>query len=463
MKRSYKKVLYIFRRDLRLNDNTALLEALSRSTLVIPCFIFDPRQFTSENDYRSMNAIQFMLESLDDLEKQLKKQKGKLYRFYGLAEKVIEQLLRDERIEAIFVNRDYTPFSIQRDKKIRSYCAQQDIDFISTNDLLLTQPGEVETTAGTSYKIFTPFYRRASKLSVAKPTTLQGGSFYTDKVTIEAVGKKYKKPFGYNNPNLHVQGGRSSALKILKDITTFKNYAKTRDFPDKSTTNLSAYLKFGCVSIREVYSTIYQKLGSKHPLIRQLYWRDFFTHVAYNFPVVFEGTFYKKYKKLKWSNSQTKFAAWCAGKTGFPIVDAGMRQLNETGFMHNRVRMIAGSFLVKDLHINWQKGEKYFAQKLVDYDPSVNNGNWQWVASTGTDSQPYFRIFNPWLQQKKFDPECIYIKRWVAELKEVDPKEIHKLYKIHAEIENYPEPIVDHRKQANIAKQIYKKIAQSDL
>ncbi len=459
MKR-YHKSLYLFRRDLRLDDNIGLLHALDRSKFVIPCFMFDPRQITKKNDYRSMNAVQFMLESLDDLEKKLKSKKGKLYRFYGVAEDVIKQLLNKEKIEAVFVNRDYTPFSLKRDKQIKAHCDKHDIDFISDHDLLLTEPNEITTGSGTPYQIFTPFYRKASKRPVNKPKKLVRASFYIKSINIEAAKEKYGKPFEYDNKKIHVHGGRSNGLNILNDIAKFKQYAKTRDYPDKSTTNLSAYLKFGCISIREAYYAIYKKLGPKHPLLRQLYWRDFFTHVAYNSPFVFGQPFKEKFKKLKWSQSKKMFKAWCEGKTGFPIVDAGMRQLNKTGFMHNRVRMIVGSFLIKDLHINWLWGEKYFAQLLVDYDPSVNNGNWQWVASTGTDSQPYFRIFNPWLQQKKFDPQCTYIKKWVPELKKIEPKEIHTLFKIDKKIKGYPAPIVDHARQARLAKDAYKAAAQ---
>jgi len=453
----YKRSLFIFRRDLRLDDNTGLLNALGNSEFVIPCFIFDPRQCTQKNKYRSMNAIQFMLESLDGLEKQLKSKKGKLYRFYGLSEDVVEKLLERENINAVFVNRDYTPFSIKRDKEIAAHCYKHNTEFVVDNDLLLTQPDEVKTMNGTSYKIFTPFYRRASTIEVNKPVPLKNGKFYTK--AISGVSKNiFEELFNYNNKHIHVHGGRENGLNILNNINEFKEYTKTRDFPEKSTTNLSAYLKFGCVSVREAYYAIIKKLGQKHPLARQLYWRDFFTHVAYNSPFVFGHPYHEKFEKLKWSLSKKMFDAWRHGRTGFPIVDAGMRQLNETGFMHNRVRMIVGSFLVKDLHINWLRGEKYFAQQLVDYDPSVNNGNWQWVASTGTDSQPYFRIFNPWLQQKKFDPQCSYIKKWVPELKDLKPKEIHTLYKPGSRVKGYPAPIVDHSKEARVAKELYKQV-----
>ncbi|MBW3021154.1 FAD-binding domain-containing protein, partial [Candidatus Woesearchaeota archaeon] len=210
----------------------------------------------------------------------------------------------------------------------------------------------------------------------------------------------------------------------------------------------------GTISIREIYSSF--KENFQEVLINEVYWRDFFTHIIYHFPNVLDGAFKNKYDKIKWDNDKKLFQKWCEGKTGFPIVDAGMRELNTTGYMHNRVRMIVASFLVKDLHINWQWGEKYFAQNLIDYDPAVNNGNWQWAASTGCDAQPYFRIFNPWSQQEKFDRDCEYIKKWVPELKDLTSYEIHNLYKNH-NLKNYPKPIVEHKEESQKAKEMFKR------
>ena len=202
---------------------------------------------------------------------------------------------------------------------------------------------------------------------------------------------------------------------------------------------------------------IVEAFGARHPLINELYWRDFFTHISFQFPKVFEGAFYNKFDNIVWSEDFDVFELWKKGMTGFPIVDAGMRQLNFTGYMHNRVRMIAASFLIKDLHINWQWGERYFAQKLVDYDPCVNNGNWQWVASTGCDAAPYFRIFNPWLQQKKYDKDCSYIKKWIPELEQYSPRQIHDL-EFGNGIGSYPKAIVDHKKMSFITKQMYSSV-----
>jgi deoxyribodipyrimidine photo-lyase len=256
-------------------------------------------------------------------------------------------------------------------------------------------------------------------------------------------------------------GGRTEALKILKKLGSLRNYRRGRDFPAQELSSyLSPYLKFTVCSPREVYAAISRRLGPRHELVRSLFWRDFFTGIAFFFPHIFKGAFHSKFDKLKWSYDRKAFKRWCEGTTGFPIVDAGMREMLETGFMHNRARMIAGSFLVKDLHIDWRWGEKYFAQTLVDYDPAVNNGNWQWVASTGCDAQPYFRIFNPWAQQKKFDPECIYIKKWVPELRSLPPETIHAWYekKHHSACPNYPPPIVEHEIEAKKTLRAYRSV-----
>ena len=222
-----------------------------------------------------------------------------------------------------------------------------------------------------------------------------------------------------------------------------KNYEQERDFPAiKGTSGLSAHHKFGTLSVREVFQRVKENLGLSHSLIRELFWRDFFTHIGFYFPRVFSGCFYQEYDAIQWENNQKKFKAWCQAETGFPLVDAGMRELLSTGFMHNRVRMVVASFLTKDLHIDWRWGEKYFAQHLVDYDPAVNNGNWQWAASTGCDAQPYFRIFNPWRQQERFDSDCKYIKKWLPELKNIPAKKIHRRTEVSESLCGYPAPIV---------------------
>ena len=302
--------------------------------------------------------------------------------------------------------------------------------------------------------MFTPYYKQALTFTVTPPQKLTQGAFYSDTLKSSFLATH---PLVYTkNSSSVVTGGTAQAQKIVRPLEDFTNYEQEHNFPSIATTHLSAHNKFGTVSIRTVYHAIYKKLGKSHPLLRQLYWRDFFTTIAFFFPFVFGNAFKEKYNNVVWSTNKKFFEKWCKGMTGFPIVDAGMRELNATGFMHNRARLITGSFLVKDLHINWLWGEKYFAQQLIDYDPSVNNGNWQWVASTGCDSQPYFRIFNPWLQQKKFDPECIYIKKWLPEVKNIPIKDIHNWYKTYSEYDNYHPPLVEHDYETKKAKIMYK-------
>lgn len=460
MKHLYKKSLFIFRRDLRLEDNTALNHALEQSETVIPCFIFDPRQVTQKNKYYSANAVQFMIESLQSLNKQLHERDNKLFIFYGTAEDAINDIITDAKIDALFINQDYTPFSIKRDSALQKICVTHNIAFESYADVLLNTPTAIHKKDGSFYSVFTAFYNNAHKVAVQKPHTVRNGSFFTGRIKNSETEQIYSHVLASSNKNIFVHGGRENALKTLAHLSKMQNYTTERDIPALQTSTLSAHLKFGTLSVREAYYGIIKKLGALHPLLHQLYWRDFFTHVAFHNPEIFGHPFHKKYEKLSWNNDRKLFNDWCTGKTGFPIVDAGMRQLNKTGFMHNRVRMIVASFLTKDLHINWLKGEQYFAQQLVDYDPAVNNGNWQWCASTGCDAQPYFRIFNPWLQQKKYDPDCLYIKKWIPELKDQEPKVIHNWFKENSpQIKNYPRPIVDHAKESALAKILYKKLS----
>lgn len=456
MSKMYPLALHIFRRDLRLADNTALVEALKSSQKVIPCFIFDKRQIEN-NPYKSDNCIQFMTHSLQDLDSELKKKNSKLYIFYGHTEDIISQLVTKVKINAIFLNRDYTPFSQHRDKKIAEICHLHNIDFHAYADLLLHEPEEIFKADHKPYTVFTHFLKKASEFAVKPPQKNSYQNYYQGMIPIED-NQIMQKMLQKNNPNLIVKGGRPEALLLLKKIKNLHHYDEIRNFPSANgTTMLSAHNKFGTLSIREFHAEIINNFNKSHSLIKELYWRDFFTHIAFHYPRVFGHAFYEKYDGIQWSENQKHFTAWCEGQTGFPIVDAGMRELNTTGYMHNRVRMIVASFLTKDLHIDWRWGEKYFAQQLVDYDPAVNNGNWQWAASTGCDAQPYFRIFNPWLQQKKFDKDCIYIKKWVPELASLTPKAIHQLSTTEMKLSEYSLPIVSHSTESQKAKLIYKK------
>jgi len=454
---TYKRSLFIFRRDLRLKDNTGLIQSLQASQQVIPCFIFDPSQL-HKHRYQSQPGLQFMLESLLDLDQQLQKYGCQLSVFHGDPETTLEQLILKQKIEAVFLNRDYTPFSLRRDNRLKAICEASQVAFYSCNDLLLIEPEYALKADGSPYTVFTPFYRNASKYAVDQVQVLRNPGFYPKQtgVPLQRMLKELSLDALQDYEN---RGGRQRAIRILKNLEDFKDYVKQRDLPAlKGTTFLSAHNKFGTCSIREVYHTVQKVLGSGHALLRELYWRDFFSHIGFHFPHVFGHAFRRHFDGIAWGNNRSWFKRWCDGTTGFPIVDAGMRELNETGYMHNRVRMITASFLVKDLQIDWRWGERYFAQHLVDYDPCVNNGNWQWAASTGCDAQPYFRIFNPWLQQKKFDPDCEYIYRWLPELRNYSIQQIH-----HWETQNddsaYPLPIVNHQAQAAATKTLFKAVA----
>jgi len=448
----YNKSLFIFRRDLRLQDNTGLNEALRLSKQVLPCFIFDPRQIDAHS-YQSQPGLHFMLQSIADLDQQLQDVGGKLTLYRGLPDQVIASILEQQSIQAVFINRDYTPFSRRRDIALAETCQRLGLPLYILADALITEPEQAVKADQTPYKVFTAFYNNARQFPVLLPQALSSQSFTSvaSEVSLEQVALSFTK-----NTLVAINGGRSQALLILDQLVHQSDYLNTRDFPVlDATSKLSAHLKFGTCSVREVYYAITETLGSEHPLLRQLYWRDFFTHIAYHFPQVFGKAFLEKFANVHWDNNLEYFQAWAEGRTGFPIVDAGMRELNATGFMHNRVRMIVASFLVKDLHVSWRWGERYFAQHLVDYDPCVNNGNWQWAASTGCDAQPYFRIFNPWLQQQKFDADCQYIYRWIPELKAYTPKVLHEWHKQHKP-GLYPAPIIDHSQETQITKARYK-------
>lgn len=449
---NYSKSLFIFRRDLRINDNTALNLALKLSKTVVPCFVFDPVQI-NKHAYQSVPGLQFMLSSIKSLQQQLQQLGSELNCYYGNPELLIKKLYQSQNIDAVFLNRDYSPFSRKRDHAIFQCCQLLNIQFHYVSDALINDPEQVLKPDGNAYKVFTPFYNKAKSVPVPLPQPLETGKFCS------ALDKKLQYDFNQlidKKSHFMSLGGSEQALKILNDLQQYEGYQQQRDFPAlNATSRLSAHLKFGTCSVRQVYYAIASQLNTEHPLIKQLYWRDFFTHIGFHYPKVFGHAFHEKYDAIPWSKDLDLFQAWATGKTGFPIVDAGMRELNQTGFMHNRVRMITASFLVKDLHISWRWGERYFAQHLIDYDPCVNNGNWQWAASTGCDAQPYFRIFNPWLQQQKFDANCDYIHQWIPELKAIDTTIIHKWEKKHFTCA-YPAPIVDHKIQSTKAKEMFK-------
>jgi len=454
-----KSGLFIFRRDLRIYDNNALYNACKECDKVFCCFIFTPEQITNKNDFRSSNAIQFMIESLKELSYEFNKLNSKLYLLYGDNNKVISELIDKLNIQSLYYNRDYTPYALVRDHKIKELCNDTDIICNEFQDYYLYEPGTILTGSNTCYKKFTPFYNKALKISVDKPASIPKQKLSIKFVTLGHSTSFNEMSIHYKvNENTLVSGGRTNGLKQLKEtIKTQQKYDQTRNTLSHNTSLLSAYIKFGCISIREVYHFVRNNFGINSELMRQLVWRDFYAQVLFAYPYVLDP----KNNKITWNKNKTYLERWHLGKTGFPIIDACMRQLNETGWMHNRGRLVTSCFLVKTLLLDWRNGEKYFAKNLIDYDVANNNGNWQWLSGTGVDTMPYFRTFNPWTQSEKYDPDALFIKRWIPELKDVDAKDIHNWNNEHSSKKyasvKYERPIVDFSEQRIKSIELYKK------
>ena len=459
MTTNFENGLFIFRRDLRIIDNNGLNLLNDNCKNIFTIFIFTPEQVGNGNKYKSDNSVQFMIESLQDLASQISKAGGHLYTFYGHNDTVVADCIKAWNINLVCFNLDITPYAKERDEKIIKMCENMKCYVMYDYDYYLCEPGSVLNGSGMTYQKFTPFYNTAKKIKVEKPASKRhlslkkGDSHISNKITLDEAMKKF---VGNENPDILVHGGRENAIKQIHIAAkNIKHYEKSRDELSKPTSQLSAYIKFGNISVREVYYAF----KSNHAFIRQLYWRDFYSGVLYSFPRVLGHALKPKYDKIKWHNNERWFQAWCKGETGFPAVDSGMRQLNATGYMHNRARLIVASFLIKTLLIDWKEGEKYFASKLTDYDPASNNGNWQWCSSSGADSQPFFRIFNPWRQTEEYDPDCEYIKTWIPELKDVPNKDILNWeieYVTYKDIK-YPKPICDYKEQKDKVLSMYKK------
>lgn len=458
--------LFIFRRDFRTSDNIGLATCVKNSTTVYPIFIFTKEQIGDENRYKSNNCVQFMLESLKELEKSIP------LTFFFLKSatdtpKLITDLHKKLKITHIYTNTDYTQYAIKRETTLINICKKLSIEFKTHHDICLLPPGTVLNGGGEYYQKFTPFatmhfknhkkiIRAPSKLSMKSFKNITSSSGIYGYTTLDTILKKYY----VENDNILVRGGRTTALKQLSAIKNFKTYEKIRNDLSQHTTNMSAFIKFGCISIREVFDEICKKLGSKHTLVKQLIWRDFYYHLGYGFGDRFGKSLKPKYDNIKWKWNRRDFDKWCAGETGYPIVDAGIRELLTTGFMHNRCRMIVASFLIKNLGIDWRHGERFFATHLVDYDVLVNNGNWQWVSGSGADSQPYFRVFNPWMQSSKYDSDASYIKKWIPTLRDIPPKHLHEWNKYHTEYDlkkiNYFKPMINYTETKTEVLKMYK-------
>lgn len=470
--KKYNQGLFLFHRDLRIDDNVGLRDLLRSCAKVYTCFIFTPEQVGPSNKYKSDNAVQFMIESLEDLSKQTG---GKLIVLYGPTFSALKHAIDTLGIEVVGYNRDYSPYAMKRDAEIRTRCKAIGIDVLESSDYYLYEPGEIGTGGSFSsapytasqkkpYQKYTPFYDHVLSRPVKEPVNLtkalsdklsKTSRSLSGEITLkEAMNRFVPKP----NTNILVQGGREAARsQFRKAMNRQEDYSEKRDEMTYETTFLSAYIKFGCLSIREVYYGFKHKYGLHSGLLRELIWREFFAHVLYGFPEVLGGAFIEKYRHIKWRHSHADFDKWRKGRTGFPLVDACMRQMNHTGFMHNRGRMIVATFLTKTLLLNWRMGEMYFARMLTDYDPASNNGNWQSIASTGVDGKPYYRDMNPWIQSAKFDKDAAFIKRWVPELKDVPAKDIHRWDAKYADYKGvYLAPMTDYSEQKEKMLQLYK-------
>jgi deoxyribodipyrimidine photo-lyase len=446
MKEKLENGLFIFRRDLRIIDNNGLNFLSELCNNIYTIFIFTPEQVGSGNKYKSDNAVQFMIESLEVLASEIRKQGGQLYTFYGKNNKVIADCIEAWDINVVAFNLDITPYARERDDEIVKMCQRMKIFVTYDHDYYLCNPDEVLNGSGQPYVKFTPYYNQAKTKKVEKPAPRKKLHFKSseahipNKITLEQAMKKF---VGKENADILVHGGRTEALEILRTaIKTQSRYATTHNDLDKPTSNLSSYINFGNLSIREIFYAF----KSNTAFIRQLYWGSFYANVLYNHPQTIHQSLKPKYDNIKWNHNESWFKKWCEAKTNFPIVDSCMQELNTTGFLHGRGRLIVSSFLVKTMLINYKKGEKYFANKLTDYNITNNLNNWMWVTGNGASSQEYFKIFNPWSQSSEHDPDAVYIKKWLPQLKDVPAKAIHTWFK---EWENYKDtgygkPILDY-------------------
>jgi len=422
--------IFWFRRDLRLQDNAGLYHALKEGKPVLPVFIFD-RNILDELEDKADRRVEFIHLALQDMQRQLLKIGSTMDVRYGTPVEVYKELLDEYAIEKVFTNHDYEPYATQRDKAIEQLLIANGASFHTYKDQVILEKNEVLKDDGKPYTVFTPYSRRWK-------ATL------TDFYLKSYPNKKYFKNFYQRQPReliaLEEMGfkatGESFPGKEWKG-QVIRNYKEQRDIPSvDGTSRLSVHLRFGTISIREL---AFEAGGLNETFLNELIWRDFYQMILWHFPHIVGNAFKPEYDKIRWRNNEKEFDAWCNAVTGYPIVDAGMRQLNETGYMHNRVRMIVASFLTKHLLIDWRWGEAYFAKKLLDFDLAANNGGWQWAAGSGCDAAPYFRIFNPYLQTKKFDRELKYVRKWVPEFEEL----------------TYPQPIVDHEMARKRCLEVY--------
>ncbi|WP_299061963.1 deoxyribodipyrimidine photo-lyase [uncultured Polaribacter sp.] len=424
--------IFWFRRDFRLDDNCGLFHALKSGKKVIPIFIFDKEILgkLKSDDSR----VTFIHQELENINQQLKKVDSSLAVFNSNPIDVYTNLSDTYNIDTVYTNHDYEPYALKRDAAIKELLASKNIHFKTFKDQVIFERDEIVKKDGTPYKVYTPFSKKW--IETFKEKEIQffpSEDFLTNFIKIK------------NHPFLTLKdiGFTASSIKVASYKVTPKlidDYEETRDYPAKNgTSRLGTHLRFGTVSVRKMVEKANK--SENNIFLKELIWREFFMQILWHFPHTTKDSFKPQYDRILWRNNENEFDAWCKGETGYPLVDAGMRELNKTGFMHNRVRMLVGSFLCKHLLIDWRWGEAYFAEKLHDYEQSSNIGNWQWVAGTGVDAAPYFRIFNPTTQIQKFDKNLQYIKEWAADFQEL----------------TYPKPIVDHKFARERCLETYKK------
>jgi deoxyribodipyrimidine photo-lyase len=425
--------VFWFRRDLRLTDNAGLYHALTGKLPVLPIFIFDKNILSRLAD-KADRRVAFIHAALQEMQQQLVRSGSSLHVFYGTPQEAFETLLSGYAIDKVFTNHDYEPYARERDNAIGAWLQSNGASLHTFKDQVIFEKAEVVKDDGKPYTVFTPYSRKWK-------AALKEDSFKA--YPTESFFRNFYRQHAKEIPTLASMGFVETAQDFpSKSLNTelVKKYQEQRNFPAiAGTSRLGVHLRFGTVSIRQIAR---QCIGLSDTFMNELIWRDFYQMILWHFPQVGMGKAFKPaYDQIEWRHDELAFEKWCAGQTGYPIVDAGMRELNATGFMHNRVRMIVASFLTKHLLIDWRLGEAYFAEKLLDFDLAANNGGWQWAAGSGCDAAPYFRIFNPYLQTKKFDPDLVYIKKWVPELNEL----------------HYPKPIVDHEFARKRCLEVYAK------
>lgn len=422
-----KIALYWMRRDMRLHDNAALYHALKSGYKVLPIFIFDQNILNKLED-DSDPRVTFIHHVVAELKKELQSLHADLEVNFGDPLKCIERIISKRNISAIYTNRDYESYAVERDNQVKTLCDENNISFNSYKDHVIFEAEEVTKDDGDPYVVFTPFKRKWFEKLNSDGKGME--SYFLKSYPTEKYFNNFLKESTAPLIPLEEIGFKESSIQIpSKSVAQgiISNYDKNRNFPGiEGTSRLGIHYRFGTISIREKAR---KALSLNETYLSELIWRDFYSSILQAYPHVENNAFRPKYDRIQWRNNEEEFKAWCEGRTGYPMVDAGMRQLNTTGFMHNRVRMVVASFLTKHLLIDWRWGEAYFAEKLLDFDLASNNGGWQWAAGSGTDAAPYFRIFNPESQWKKFDPKSTYIKTYIEEFNTSD----------------YPEPIVVHK------------------